>query len=159
MSEVKMSLIEITKDLLNALEEDEPSLEHLKESLMQAHENKVTNYCNFLSRLDNEREYLKKEMDHLKNQVKKLDKLEERLDDIVKYVCETLGTKKLEGTNGHYLKITVNDVVEIQDESLIPSEFQTVVTKVRPIDVKKALLDGRDVPGAALKKSVTVQKK
>lgn len=166
MSENKLSLFELTKNLADVLAELESqgvSVDHLvqaaHESIANAHADKVTNYVDLLSKLDSDKDLLKKKVEHYKNQIEKLDSLKEKLHDGVIRACDVLFTKQLKGTDGHYLRVTIKDKINVEDPKLIPPEFISVITKVREADVKKALQSGQVIPGAKLDTSITVQKK
>jgi hypothetical protein len=82
----------------------------------------------------------------------KLDKLKTRLEFDKAYLDAGLNGEKLKTdlVTAYYSR---KDKVEISDESAIPDEFWKVERSVKKTDIKKAIEQGRTIPGACLKDS------
>ena len=77
----------------------------------------------------------------------------DRLQKYVGYVVANSGTTKVR-TDKHVYSKRKSEKVEFSDQSLIPDQYykETVTVKREPskTDIKKAIKDGKDVPGAYL---------
>lgn len=73
---------------------------------------------------------------------------------------QKLGIPKLETING-VLSLRKSESVSIEDEKLIPAEFTTIVQdiKISKTDIKKAIKEGQEVPGATLIQNMSLQVK
>lgn len=89
---------------------------------------------------------IKKERDKAKARV-------DRLQEYVGYIVANSGTAKVR-TDKHVYSKRKSEKVEFSDQSLIPDQYykEKVTVKREPskTDIKKAIKDGKDVPGAYL---------
>jgi hypothetical protein len=71
---------------------------------------------------------------------------------------ERAGVKKVRGEI-YTMSVRATDVVRIVDETALPEEFIKVTQTISPdkMALKSALKEGREVPGAELAKSMTLQ--
>ena len=89
---------------------------------------------------------IKKERDKAKARV-------DRLQEYVGYIVANSGTTKVR-TDKHVYSKRKSEKVEFSDQALIPDQYykEKVTVKREPskTDIKKAIKDGKDVPGAYL---------
>lgn len=89
---------------------------------------------------------IKKERDKAKARV-------DRLQEYVGYIVANSGTAKVR-TEKHVYSKRKSQTVEFSDESLIPADYwkETVKVDRKPVkaEIKKAIKDGKEVPGAYL---------
>lgn len=71
---------------------------------------------------------------------------------------EKMGVKKIETSNGNISLRKTPESVELIDEEIIPEKFKTTVQleKISKTDIKKALQEGEEVPGATLKRGMSI---
>lgn len=98
---------------------------------------------------------IKTEMDALKQ---RMTTKMNRLDRISEYVSKTLGGKKFETAKVAY-SFRKSQKVEVVNEDIVPDEFCDFETKkkIRKTDIKKALKDGKEVPGCTLVENMNLQ--
>lgn len=89
---------------------------------------------------------IKKECDKAKARV-------DRLQEYVGYIVANSGSAKVR-TDKHVYSKRKSQTVEFQDESLIPADYwkETVKVDRKPVkaEIKKAIKEGKEVPGAYL---------
>lgn len=89
---------------------------------------------------------IKKERDKAKARV-------DRLQEYIGYIVANSGSAKVR-TDKHVYSKRKSQTVEFSDESLIPADYwkETVKVDRKPVkaEIKKAIKDGKDVPGAYL---------
>lgn len=132
--------------------EDDEVLQDTKAALDEAFEDKAEAYAVIIENLKMEKE---KDEQHIKKwQAKK-----KRADNRIKWLREQLLTSmeqtgKTKFKTNDWSFYTINrQAVDVVDESLIPAEFIKVETQesVMKKDVLKALKAGKEVPGAIIK--------
>lgn len=154
------SLAEIT-DHLQALFDtmemiDSPELKKEAEAdierYLEAEVRKVDGINGYLSTCDNQQGFAKAEIERLRTRMSLWENREERVRRYVQDVMERLGLKKLEGRTATFSLRAVPASVLILDEAEVPEEFKrtTVTVSVDKKAIKKAIDEGRDVPGADL---------
>ena len=97
-------------------------------------------------------------IDVVDQEIKKLQALkktaENKQNNFEKYIkmcMEKMGLSKIETENGS-LSLRNSESVFIENEKVIPKEFTTIVQeiKISKADIKKAIKEGKIVPGASL---------
>jgi len=146
-------LYDISKDYIGILESDlEPDqLTDCLDSIEDAFEEKANNIIAVVTTLDSDTTAIDAQIKRLQERKKAIDSNKERLKEYLRYNMEQTGISKISCplftvTLG---KPTKN--VEVTDLDLIPDEYVTVKSEVKPnlTELKKALKDG-DVPGATI---------
>ena len=89
---------------------------------------------------------------------KNRDSLIESFKNYIKMCMEKMGVKKIETSNGNISLRKTPESVELIDEEIIPEKFKTTVQleKISKTDIKKALQEGEEVPGATLKRGMSI---
>lgn len=154
------SLAEIT-DHLQALFDtmemiDSPELKKEAESeiarYLEAEVRKVDGVAGYLSTCENQQAFAKAEIERLSNRISAWKNREERVRRYVQDVMERLELKKLEGRTATFSLRAVPASVLILEEKDVPEEFKrtTFTVSIDKKAIKKAIDEGRDVPGADL---------
>lgn len=107
---------------------------------------------------DSQVEMLKREIDFLDAQVKKYEAIQRNLRYVAANVMKELGVKKLETENGHRMTIGESFAVVVTDEDALPSwaKEERKEVHVKKTEIKDAIRNGVNVPGAELKRNVSV---
>jgi Siphovirus Gp157 len=122
------------------------------ERYLQAEVAKVDSLSNYLAMCESQQSAAKSEIERLRARASMWENREERVRSYVQRVMEQGGYKKLEGRTATFMLRAVPASVVIIDESEIPEEFKRTVVSVS-LDkgaIKKAIHEGRNVPGADL---------
>lgn len=154
------SLLEIT-DHLQALFDtleciDSPELRAEAEAdiarYMEAEVRKVDAVAGYLAQCEGQQLAAKAEIERLKDRMSVWENREERVRKYVQNVMERIGEKKLEGRTATFMLRAVPASVVITEEKDVPEEFKrtTVSVAIDKKAIKKAIDEGRDVPGADL---------
>lgn len=104
----------------------------------------------FLAHLEQQIAFAKSEIERLRERKALCERALERLENYVVETIERLGTdakgryRKLEGTTTTFTLRACPPSVEVTDESIIPSEYKTLVLEV-PAVTWERLLDGLDI--------------
>lgn len=139
---------------------DAATLEVLQSDIEMLLQNKATSLVKYCK----DRDYF---IDNVDQEIKKLQALkktavskQENFKKYIKMCMQKLGIPKLETTNG-VLSLRKSESVSIEDEKLIPAEFTTIVQdiKISKTDIKKAIKEGQEVPGASLIQNISLQVK
>jgi len=114
---------------------------------------KTDNFCRFLTHLDSQIQLAANEIDRLKTRQRIFEHAQQRLEEYAVSVMQQLELKKLQGDTSQLSLRQNGSAVQITDLSLVPGEFTTIEHKVIPDKraIKKAIENGRDVPGADLR--------
>jgi hypothetical protein len=162
---VNTSLYQIGVDFLaalDAIEIDEDTGEVLNmgqiEDLNAQFETKAESIACYIKNLSAFSVDLKTAEESMKARRQATDK---KVDALKKYLTEclnTAGKDKVETVNAK-ISFRASTAVQIADESALPSEFLKVVTETKPDKtlIKKAITDGREVPGASLIQNRNIQ--
>lgn len=154
------SLFEITDhlqamfDTLEMIESPELKKEAEAEiaRYLEAEVRKVDGINGYLVQCEANRGACKAEIERLKDRIAAWDAREDRVRKYTQDVMERFELKKLEGRTATFSLRSVPASVVITDEAEIPEEFKrtTITVAVDKRAIKKAIDDGRDVPGADL---------
>ena len=112
----------------------------------------VDQYALTLDRIDSLGSHYSKQAMAIARILEGLEAAKTRIELNVKSTMQTMGIDSLKG---HELEFKIRNnpaSVDILDESLIPPEFTDLVmtTKIKKNEIKDALKDGKEVPGARL---------
>jgi len=112
-------------------------------------------FCEFLQHLESLEAQAKAEEERLAARRRKLAEMRESLEEYAVRAMEATGKTKLEGQL-HTMKLRkLPPSVVILDEALIPDNLKRVPPAPRPVPdkvaIQRALLAGREVPGADLR--------
>jgi uncharacterized protein YdhG (YjbR/CyaY superfamily) len=144
-----MKLYEITELIKKSeeLELTQDDLELLEIELKQKSDNIVKYINNLESNINVIDTEIKRLQELKKTEKNKLDNLKE----YIKYCLNKMNVKKIDSTLG---KITIrkSESVEIEDIEKIPGEFVTIKQTFNPdkTAIKKAIKEGREIPGAKI---------
>lgn len=124
----------------------------------EARDMKLDNIGAYIKNLDAEAKAIKDEMDALK---KRLDSKKNKIERLKAYVADDLmshGDTKKESARVVF-SFRKSKAVEITDETLIPKDFLTIKTEVKPdkVEIKHAIDAGKEVPGAELVERQSLQ--
>lgn len=154
------SLFEITDhlqamfDTLEMIESPELKAEAEAEiaRYLEAEVRKVDGISGYLSICEAQQRAAESEIERLKERISTWESREQRVRDYVQNVMERIGSKKLEGNTATFTLRAAPASVVVLDENDIPAEFKrtTVTVAVDKKAIKKAIDEGRDVPGADL---------
>lgn len=119
---------------------------------LEAEVKKVDGISNYLSLCASQQLAAKAEIDRLRERMNAWESRESRVREYVQRVMEQFGERKLEGRTATFMLRAVPASVVITDEAEIPEEFKrsTVTISVDKKAIKKAIDEGRDIPGADL---------
>ena len=119
---------------------------------LEAEVRKVDGINAYLSTCESQQAAAKAEIDRLKVRMSTWESREQRVRDYVHTVMERIGAKKLEGNTATFTLRAAPASVVVLNEGDIPAEFKrtTVSVSVDKTAIKKAINEGRDVPGADL---------
>lgn len=134
---------EVTEDQDKLLVEMQYQLKNKAEGIVH-----WTNYQNDLMKAASER------IAELDDFIEKIQKSLDKLDNYVSNCMGMLGTSKIEFGLYSIVKTKPRQVVEIQDETLVPLEYVKIPPTPDPViskqSIAKALKEGIEVPGARL---------
>ena len=163
---MSLSLYEIEEELLALLDTaeggiDEAQREEFERTLIEAQMNAVEKrerVGKFLLSLMATEEALREEEERIKRRRQVIANTTARLEKYIIAVIRAIGPNKdgkhckLVGTTVQFSLRRVADFVEITREELIPAEYsiQTITSRGLKAYIKKALQDGKQVPGAVL---------
>ena len=112
--------------------------------------------CAFILNSNANAEMIKNHIKDMQAKLKSIENNAERATQALKYVMQQTNTVKVESTDKTFKAVlsTGRDCsVDIYEADEIPEEMQKTIPASYPPDkakIKKALLDGQDVPGAKL---------
>lgn len=152
-----MKLYEITESL-KALESladegmDEQTIADTFEAVEGEFNDKAIAVIHVANSMDSDIETLKTEIARLSARKKSLENSKDRLKDYLRANMEASGITKIECP---IMKISISkgrDMVQIDNEGMIPTDYLNIVVTKSPIkaDILKALKAGEDVPGCSL---------
>ena len=134
---------------------DTQTYEDTLESLMDNFEYKAENVASWIERNNKEIELFKEKTKNFREEISRLESLNIRLNNLLKDAMDVLGWKRMVTDNHIITTRNYKASVVIDDEEEIPSEFK--YTKEETTIDKQAIYDrlkqGKDVPGAELKKN------
>ena len=164
-----MTLYEINSQINNLMDiifdsvdeetgEVDPELMAQLSTLNLERDQKIDNIGAYIKNLDAEAKAIKDEMDALK---KRLDQKKKRIESLKEYVAQDLlahGETKKERPRVVF-SFRKSKAVEITDETLLPKNFLTIKTEVKPdkVEIKHAIDAGKEVPGAELVERQSLQ--
>lgn len=141
-------------DTLEMIEDpdDKRACEEEIQRYLESEVRKVDGINGYLTTCENQQEWAKQEIGRLRERIGIWESREQRVRDYVQMVMERKGEKKLEGRTATFLLRQSPAAVVITDEEEIPVEFKrtTISVTVDKRALKKAIDDGRDIPGADL---------
>lgn len=119
---------------------------------LEAEIRKVDSVAGYLAQCAAQQLAAKAEIDRLRERMNAWESRESRVREYVQRVMEQFGERKLEGRTATFMLRAVPASVVITDEAEIPEEFKrsTVTISVDKKAIKKAIDEGRDIPGADL---------
>jgi len=162
MTPISQSLIEsqrlaekIETLLLESEGEVNENLEQLLGFQMESGEalkRQVDNVGLTIDRLESLHDFYTKKILALNRVLSSIETAKERLE---KNVMESIQSSNLEAIRGHHIEMKLRNnppSVDIYDQSLIPEQFIeiTMTSKIKKNDIKDALKNGCEVPGARL---------
>lgn len=164
MKETLYSITEEYLALMDEIEQNEGELtEEMAERLNINEENyisKLEAYAQCIANYKAEAEACKQQAEHFAKRAKSAEGNAQRLKDTIVYFMTATGRGK-ESAGAFKFSIRESKAVDIIDEQLIPISFKKYETKetICKTDIKKAIEDGEEVPGAAIKvnKSITIK--
>ena len=164
-----MTLYEINSQINNLMDiifdsvdeetgEVDPELMAQLSTLNLERDQKLDNIGAYIKNLDAEAKAIKDEMDALK---KRLDQKKKKIESLKEYVAQDMlhnGDTKKESARVVF-SFRKSKAVEITDETLIPKDFLTIKTEVKPdkVEIKHAIDAGKEVPGAELVERQSLQ--
>ena len=134
------------------------ALESLTKEVEQDLTTKTGRIIQYFMAVDSQVEAIDKEIKRLQARKKLLEKRNSSFKDFLKFTLERLEVKKIETTLG-VISIKNNPAsVVILDESKIPQEYKTTkyIEEISKTQISKDLKAGIKVPGAALKKTTSL---
>ena len=156
---MEKSLYQITQDqneLFNQIDELEgeltPELEKELEITQENFDAKIRGYIWRNKKQQAELEAAKKEKERVENVIKRLEKSISDMENRMLVAVEVFGGVKQVDT--FTLKVSKSESTDIFDAELIPSKFKiittTTTTTIPKDEVKKAIKNGEEVPGAQI---------
>lgn len=164
-----MTLYEINSQINNLMDiifdsvdeetgEVDPELMAQLSTLNLERDQKLDNIGAYIKNLDAEAKAIKDEMDALK---KRLDQKKRKIESLKEYVANDLqyhGDTKKESARVVF-SFRKSKAVEITDESLIPKDYIVTKTETRvdKVEIKHAIDEGKEIPGATLVERQSLQ--
>ena len=156
-----MKLYEITeqhKDLLKLADESEDMAQAVAdtmESLEGDFDDKAISLMYVVNDMSDNVSIIDSEVKRLTDRKKTIVNKQESMKEYLRFNMEESGISKIECPLFTITLAKGRDIVQIQDEGKIPTDYLNIKTSVTPIkaDIAKALKSGVDVPGAILVKS------
>lgn len=130
------------------LTEDHEQLQTLVSDLIV---NKTDGMVNFVQKLKDEQELAAAHIKRLQEFKKTRQNAVDRLSGYVIQCLDRVEKKKVEGKLGSISTRKPIESVDVYDENKIPAEYTKVKVELDKTKISKALKDGEEVPGAALK--------
>lgn len=133
-------------------------LEELQQGIETTLKEKSADIVKYYKNRDSLVESIDKEIKRLQEMKKIGEKKQDSFKNYIKMCMEKMGVKKIETPNGNISLRKTPESVELIDEEIIPEKFKTTVQleKISKTDIKKALQEGEEVPGATLKRGMSI---
>ncbi len=127
------------------------TLEELNEEFKKALTVKSEGIIKVIRDQETTLEAIDKELERLTELKNRVKKSSDAFKDYVKYNMQQMGVKKIETALGN-ISTRQTTATEILDISVIPQEFmkEKISYSISKTDIKKALQEGKEVPGARL---------
>ena len=162
---MKKSLFNISQNLRNVIENDhdeisETEQRELIETVMNELKTKTDSVASYARKLKSDIEVAKTELDRIKNILEQRKNKAEKFNDYVLMCMDIMQESSIEGETSKLTIRKPSKVINIYDESKIPTQYlieQTTV-KVDKLSIKEMLKNGHEISGAKLedgKRSVT----
>ena len=137
---------------------DAALLEELQKGIETTLMEKSADIVKYYKNRDSLIESIDKEIKRLQELKKTGEKKQDSFKNYIKMCMEKMGVKKIETSNGNISLRKTPESVELIDEEIIPEKFKTTVQleKISKTDIKKALQEGEEVPGATLKRGMSI---
>lgn len=137
---------------------DAALLEELQQGIETTLMEKSADIVKYYKNRDSLIESIDKEIKRLQELKKIGEKKQDSFKNYIKMCMEKMGVKKIETSNGNISLRKTPESVELIDEEIIPEKFKTTVQleKISKTDIKKALQEGEEVPGATLKRGMLI---
>lgn len=137
---------------------DAALLEELQQGIETTLKEKSADIVKYYKNRDSLIESIDKEIKRLQELKKIGEKKQDSFKNYIKMCMEKMGVKKIETSNGNISLRKTPESVELIDEEIIPEKFKTTVQleKISKTDIKKALQEGEEVPGATLKRGMSI---
>ena len=137
---------------------DAALLEELQQGIETTLMEKSADIVKYYKNRDSLIESIDKEIKRLQELKKIGEKKQDSFKNYIKMCMEKMGVKKIETSNGNISLRKTPESVELIDEEIIPEKFKTTVQleKISKTDIKKALQEGEEVPGATLKRRMSI---
>lgn len=137
---------------------DSALLEELQQGIETTLKEKSADIVKYYKNRDSLIESIDKEIKRLQELKKIGEKKQDSFKNYIKMCMEKMGVKKIETSNGNISLRKTPESVELIDEEIIPEKFKTTVQleKISKTDIKKALQEGEEVPGATLKRGMSI---
>lgn len=137
---------------------DAALLEELQQGIGTTLKEKSADIVKYYKNRDSLVESIDKEIKRLQELKKIGEKKQDSFKNYIKMCMEKMGVKKIETSNGNISLRKTPESVELIDEEIIPEKFKTTVQleKISKTDIKKALQEGEEVPGATLKRGMSI---
>jgi hypothetical protein len=155
---IEQEYIQLAEELTNHGGELTPELETALAINQKDLQTKATNYGLVIKQFEYNVNTIDLEIERLKYLKQVNEKSIDRLKESVKNAMEIYGIEKIE-TPILKLSFRKSESVEIENEALIPSFYFTEKTTrtISKTEIKKAIQEGSDVPGASLKTNQNLQ--
>lgn len=137
---------------------DAALLEELQQGIETTLKEKSADIVKYYKNRDSLIESIDKEIKRLQELKKIGEKKQDSFKNYIKMCMEKMGVKKIETSNGNISLRKTPESVELIDEEIIPEKFKTTIQleKISKTDIKKALQEGEEVPGATLKRGMSI---
>ena len=137
---------------------DAALLEELQQGIETTLKEKSADIVKYYKNRDSLIESIDKEIKRLQELKKIGEKKQDSFKNYIKMCMEKMGVKKIETSNGNISLRKTPESVELIDEEIIPEKFKTTIQleKISKTDIKKALKEGEEVPGATLKRGMSI---
>lgn len=137
---------------------DAALLEELQQGIETTLKEKSADIVKYYKNRDSLIESIDKEIKRLQELKKIGEKKQDSFKNYIKMCMEKMGVKKVETSNGNISLRKTPESVELIDEEIIPEKFKTTIQleKISKTDIKKALQEGEEVPGATLKRGMSI---
>lgn len=151
----------VIADAFNKLEEmaeDDASLIPYLDSVEMQLKEKAENVVMFQQSLLRSTEAIDNEIKRLSEMKKHRLNAADRLKNYIKFAMEKNGIEKIE-TDLFKLTFLKSETLDVVDESVVPEDYIVVKTtkSVDKIAIKKALKEGKEIPGVALSSHKNLQ--
>lgn len=136
---------------------DSEALTKFEEEIYKLLQEKSTGIINYYNSREYFLENIKAEIKRLQALKKSIETKQDNFKQYIKYCMKNMDVKKIETSAGN-ISLRKSEKTEINDENIIPAKFTTIVQeiKISKADIKKAIKNGEDVPGAALVQDFSV---